>query len=72
MKNYTVKINTETRLFCQSDFQKIGSCLAKNKEEAIEKVYAAFWGADNDAFIYVDMAGFVTPSSKSRMKAFID
>lgn len=72
MKNYTVKINIEHRPFHAAEFQTIGSCKANNKEEAIEKVYAAFWGKDNDAYIDVDMSEFVTPSSKKKMKAFID
>jgi len=72
MKNYSVQINTETRPFQEKQMQRIGSCQAKNKKEAIEKVYAAFWGKDNDAIIYSELTGIVGPSSKSRMIAIVE
>jgi hypothetical protein len=50
----------------------IGCVEAKNKEEACEKVYAAFWGAENDAIIYAEESGRVGLSSKSRMVATIN
>lgn len=72
MKNYTVKINTNTKKFQPKDVQIVGTVKAKNKAEAIDAVYAAFYGKDNDAFIYPEMSEYVGPKSKSRMVAEID
>lgn len=72
MKNYEVYLNTETRPFHNADRQRIGSTPAKSKKDAIQKVYEAFWGVDNEANIDLRFSGDVTPSTKKRMSAEID
>ena len=71
MKNYKVSVNTNSD-FQNADFQTIGTCSAKNKAEAIEKVYTAFWGAKNDASIDTRMTEAITPSMRSKMRAEIE
>jgi len=66
MKNYKVSVNTN------ADFQTVGTCPAKNKAEAIEKVYSAFWGAKNDASIDTRMTEDITPSMRSKMREKIE
>lgn len=57
MKKYVVSFNSTTKKFQQKDMQRVGSCTAKNKAEAIEKVYAASQGKDNDAYFYPQFVG---------------
>ncbi len=71
MQNYIVRINVNSRFQCKS-MQKVGSVNAKSKREAVEAVYAAFWGEENEAVIDPRMSDLVGPSSKSRLVAEID
>lgn len=44
MKKYVVKVNVNrAHRFQEKSMQTIGGTIAKNKIEAIEKVYASFW-----------------------------
>jgi len=72
MKNYRVSINTTRTRFQEKNMQEVGSVQATSKSEAIEKVYAAFWGKDNDSVIRTDMSDLVGPSTKSKLVATID
>ena len=71
MKNYGIYINTSAQ-FTEKYMQRVGSCQAKNKAQAIEFVYAAFHGKENDAIVYPEMVDYVTPSSKSILRAIIE
>lgn len=75
MKNYVVFVNTERRPFAEATWQKVGRTVAKNKEEAINMVYAAAWGEDNVATCYLPdeiPAGSNVPGRGRTMKAEIE
>lgn len=48
MKKYTVQFNANTKKFQERAMQTCGYAIAKNKKEAIEKVYAESQGKDVD------------------------
>ena len=72
MKSYTVKINTNRQLFKEKNMETLGSVEAKNKKKAVDLVYEAFWGKNNNARIDTRMSEYVGPSSKKAMVAEVD
>jgi hypothetical protein len=49
MKIYKVYVNCEGRKFFGSIWEEVGTTYAKNKNQAIDIVFQALWGADNNA-----------------------
>jgi len=72
MKNYTVKVNTERRPFFQSQFETVGTVQASNKKEAIQTVYDAAWGIDNEANIIADGSVLQYVTKNASFKAEIE
>lgn len=48
MKRYTIQFNVNTKRFQERSMQTCGYATAKNKKEAIEKVYAESQGKDTE------------------------
>lgn len=72
MKNYTVFVNTERRPFFSACWETVGTAQAKNKKEAVAKIYDAVWGIENDAVILADGWTLSFCTRNASFKAEID